>query len=89
MIYIYQQHKQNGFTTKFPILIRFTGSDSNLLSTQSRSAGITAWIDYYSHKKDKHGKWLTHMMTEIENMLINKYNGQPHYGKYNRLNKKR
>ena len=89
MVEIYRDYKKNkNFTTKFPILVRFVGEDDNLISTHARP-GTTVWLDYYSHKKDKDGKWITGMMEVVEDMLIDKYNGRPHYGKRNKLNKRK
>jgi len=80
---LFESHKQ--YKTKYPILVRFTGKD--LDSSLSMSSGReTVFFDTFNVAEKAKDPSLIRFFRDFQNLLVNKYQGRPHYGKRNFLN---
>jgi len=76
-------------TTKFPIIIRFSGKDKNSYLSTTSKKNITAWISIYNDVEDVKKDCLDKMSKEIEDQLILQYKGRPNYSKRNFLDQEK
>lgn len=84
-IKLYFDHeKKRDYVSGWPILVRFTMRDDSLLSMASDRDSV--FINVFNTRAKANDKNLEYYFKEHENMLINKYDGRPHYGKRNNLN---
>jgi len=88
VIKLYFEHKKNNnYKSGWPLLVRFTQSDDSLIGmTSGRNSVFIDTFNTISKAKDEN---LENYFKDFENLLINKYQGRPHYGKRNYLDSKK
>ncbi len=82
---VIDSYKKNNKGWKYgqPVLIRFTGADSSYLSmTAGRD---TVFIDIFQDAKVATDPITMGLFRDFQKVLVEKYNGRPHWGKYNEL----
>ena len=75
---------QFGYRTSYPVIIKFGKKDNSLLGLSSQRNDvfyISTYNDGYQHDNDL----LVKLFQELEILMINKFNGRPHYGYKNWL----
>lgn len=87
--YIREAKKKYDLVSKYPVIIRFSGKDTNSYLSASSKINTTAWISIFNDAKDVQKDCLTEMSNEIEDRLILKYKGRPNYSKRNHLNEEK
>ena len=73
--------KEKNYNYNHSVLIRFTNKDKSLISVPANRK--TSWINLFKDQGDTIGY---DFFRDFENLLINKFKGRSHYGKYNFLN---
>jgi L-gulono-1,4-lactone dehydrogenase len=88
VIKLYFEHKKNNnYKSGWPLLVRFTQSDDSLIGMTSGRNSV--FIDTFNTSGKAKDKNLENYFKDFENLLIDKYQGRPHYGKRNYLDSKK
>lgn len=74
------------YKTSYPILVRFTGPDDSLIGMTSGRPSV--YFDIFDKVENKCKNNLKQFYLAFYKLLVNEFNGRPHYGKRHCLNKK-
>lgn len=86
IIELFEDMDKDGYRTKYPILVRFTGKDNSLIGMTAGRDSV--FFDIFDKTSNKCKKGLRKLFGSFYNILVNKYKGRPHYGKRHCLNYK-
>ncbi len=79
---LYRKYKEEyDYSMIYPILIRFTGNDENNLISMASDRQETTFIDIFDIGKKSTDPILNQFFKEVQDTLVEKYGGRPHFGK--------
>jgi L-gulonolactone oxidase len=90
VIELIKEHKKRyGYDTRYSFLCRFTGEDKNSLLSMVADRPLSVFINTFVEIGKVNDPKKIRFFKEFEDLLVNKYNGRPHYGKQHSMNLKK